>query len=143
MLDESEYKRWFETAKRNLESSRGDLERGDYNWACFKAQQAAEMAVKALLHGLGMPAYGHSISKLLEQLRDKGFSVDEDLMQAAKTLDKYYVPTRYPNAWSEGMPYDYYTRLDADKAIEHAQRILLWVDGVWKQLKKECSLEVR
>jgi len=101
LLDESEYRRCFENAKHSLGSSRGDLERGDYNWACFKAQQAAEMAVKVLLYGLGVPAYGHSISKLLEQLRDRRSNISEDLVQAAKTLDKYYVPIRYPNAWSE------------------------------------------
>jgi HEPN domain-containing protein len=65
MLDESEYSRWIKSSKRTLDSPGGDLERGDYNWVCFKAQQAAELAVEALLHGLGMPAYGHSVSKLL------------------------------------------------------------------------------
>nr|MDO8063122.1 HEPN domain-containing protein [Candidatus Freyrarchaeum guaymaensis] len=44
----------------------------------------------------------------------------EALLQAAKTLDKYYVPTRYPNAWVEGAPEDYYTREDAGNAIKHA-----------------------
>ena len=93
MLDEREFERWFEAAKRGLESARGDLDRGDYNWACFKAQQAAELAVKGLLHGLGMPAYGHSVSRLLRQLEEKGLAASEDIVQAAKDLDKYYVPT--------------------------------------------------
>ena len=93
MLDEREFERWFEAAKRGLESARGDLDREDYNWACFKAQQAAELAVKGLLHGLGMPAYGHSVSRLLRQLEEKGLAASEDIVQAAKDLDKYYVPT--------------------------------------------------
>jgi len=93
VLDEREFERWFEAAKRGLESARGDLDRGDYNWACFKAQQAAELAVKGLLHGLGMPAYGHSVSRLLRQLEEKGLAASEDIVQAAKDLDKCYVPT--------------------------------------------------
>ena len=117
MLDETEYSRWISSAKKTLESARGDLNRGDYNWACFKAQQAAEMAVKALLHGLGLPAYGHSISKLLINLRSKGLQVSNDIINLAKSLDKYYIPTRYPNAWVEGTPYDYYTVEDAESAI--------------------------
>jgi len=137
LLDEREFERWFEAAKKSLESARGDLDRGDYNWACFKAQQAAELAVKGLLHGLGMPAYGHSISKLLRQLEGKGLAVSEDVVQVAKSLDKYYVPTRYPNAWSEGAPHDYYTKLDASQAIDQAQQVLSWVDGTWRRLKKE------
>ncbi|MEM4535841.1 MAG: HEPN domain-containing protein [Nitrososphaerota archaeon] len=68
MLDGSEFSRWISMVKKTIDSSRGDLERGDYNWACFKAQQSAEFAVKALLHGLGLEAYGHSISSLLLKL---------------------------------------------------------------------------
>jgi HEPN domain-containing protein len=136
LLDEREFERWFEAAKRSLESAEGDLDRGDYNWACFKAQQAAELAVKGLLHGLGMLAYGHSVSKLLQQLEGKGLAVGGDLLQAAKSLDKYYVPTRYPNAWSEGSPHHYYTKVDASQAIDQAQEVLSWVDGTWRQLKR-------
>jgi len=96
LLDGSEFSRWINMVKKTIDSSRGDLERGDYNWACFKAQQSAEFAVKALLHGLGLEAYGHSISSLLLKLpRELSPSI---IMQEAKTLDKYYVPTRYPNA---------------------------------------------
>jgi len=136
MLDESEYSRWISSAKRTLESAFGDLRRGDYNWACFKAQQAAEMAVKALLHGLGLPAYGHSISKLLINLRSKGLQVSNDIINLAKSLDKYYIPTRYPNAWVEGTPYDYYTVEDAESAIRYAKSIIEWVEEVWRYLRR-------
>lgn len=66
LLDEPEYRRRLEAATNTLESGRGDMERGDHNWACFKAQQAAEPAVKSLLHGLGRPTYGHSVARLLD-----------------------------------------------------------------------------
>jgi len=124
------------SSKKTLESARGDLNRGDYNWACFKAQQAAEFAVKALLHGLGEPSYGHSISRLLKKA-PKGVSVPGDVMQAAITLDKYYVPTRYPNAWSEGIPSEYYSRKDGEEAIVCAEKIISWVEDTWKSLKRE------
>ena len=54
--------------KKTLLSAEGDLGRGDYNWACFKAHQAAGYAVKALLHGLGLTPKGHSISLLLHNI---------------------------------------------------------------------------
>ena len=137
MLDEPEYLRWLNSAKKTLESAHGDLDRGDYNWACFKAQQAAEAAIKALLHGLGIPAYGHSISRLLTGIKSKEVPVPEDVIEYAKTLDKYYVPTRYPNAWAEGMPHEYYTRKDANNAIRYAGNIIVWVEETWKYLKRE------
>ena len=61
MLGYEEYSRWMTTSKETLDSARGNLSRGDYNWSCFKAQQAVEFAVKALLYGLGEPPYGHSV----------------------------------------------------------------------------------
>jgi len=139
VLDEEEYLRWVRSAESTLRSARGDWERGDYNWACFKAQQAAEFAVKGLLHGLGLPAYGHSVSKLLERLPESlGANC---LIGEAKVLDRCYVPTRYPNAWAEGTPADYYMREDAENAIKYAERIIRWVDEKWRSLRKEGGLE--
>ncbi|MEM2925964.1 MAG: HEPN domain-containing protein [Candidatus Bathyarchaeia archaeon] len=137
MLDEEEYERWIKSSKRTLDSAKGDCERGEYNWVCFKSHQSAELAVKALLHGLGLHAYGHSISGLLAR---KGLRIPQEILQGAKTLDKYYVPTRYPNAWVEGSPEDYYTHKDAKEAIEYAEAIIKWVEEIWKSLKEERSL---
>jgi HEPN domain-containing protein len=139
MLDNSEYSRWLSMARRTIESAYGDLDRGDYNWACFKAQQAAEFAVKALLYGIGSPAYGHSIAKLVMIVKSIGVQVSDEILEYAKTLDKYYVPTRYPNAWAEGMPYEYYTKLDATNAIKYSECIISWVEDVWRYLKRGGS----
>lgn len=136
MLDETEYDRWIRASKGTLRSARGDLQRKDYNWACFKAQQAAEFAVKALLHGLGLPAYGHSISGLISTIL-KDLDVKQEVIQAAKTLDKYYVPARYPSAWAEGIPEEYYTKQDAENAIRCAEEVIGWVEDSWRLLKGE------
>jgi len=136
MFDEVEYLRWLNSARKTLESAHGDLERGDFNWACFKAQQSAEIATKALLYGLGVPAYGHSVSKLLSSIRFKEVSVSDKVLGCAKALDKYYIPTRYPNAWVEGAPHEYYTKEDADNAITCAKIIIEWVEETWKSLKR-------
>jgi len=135
MFDEEEYCRWMKASIRTLESAKGDLNRGDYNWACFKAHQAAEFAVKALLHGLGLSAYGHSVSGLLMKMPNDLEA--EKVLQEAKTLDKYYIPTRYPNAWVEGAPEDYYTREDGEKAVDYAEKVINWVEDSWRLLKKE------
>ncbi len=51
----------------------------------------------------------------------KNLKIKRKIMQAAKALDKHYVPTRYPNAWVEGLPEDYYTKEDAKDAIKYAE----------------------
>lgn len=136
MLDHVEYERWMAAARATLNSAHGDLERGDYNWACFKAQQAGELAVKALLHGIGAPRAGHSITLLLERLRETGLEPPGNIVECAQLLDKMYIPTRYPDAWSEGPPHIYYNRGDAGEAISCAARIIQWVDGLWRRYSK-------
>ena len=121
--DEEEYERWMKQAKNTLLSSKRDKEAGDYNWSCFKAQQAAEFAVKALLYGIGLSAIGHSLLKFLGDLEKKGIKIDE-IKRCARTLDRHYIPTRYPNFHPEGAPLDYYTEEDARRAIEYAEEVI-------------------
>ncbi len=139
MLDEREYLRWMRSSERTLSSAVADAEREDFNWACFKCQQAAEFAVKALMRGLGLPSYGHSLSRLITETKERLGSIELEIVEAAKALDKYYVPTRYPNAWAEGGPEEYYIRADAESAIRFARQIISWVVEKWKSLKGEGS----
>lgn len=140
MLDHSEYRRWMASAQRTLDSARRDIVHGDYNWACFKAHQAAEKALKALLWGIGRPTPGHSLVHLLQAImRETGASVPEEVVEAASRLSKHYVPTRYPDAWSEGIPEDYYTRREAEEAVQAASLIIDWVAGAWKRLSRSVG----
>ena len=133
MLDRDEAERWLKAAKRTLESAKGDLERGDYNWACFKAQQAAELAVKGLLISAGMPRFGHSVLRLVRELsRALGFVLEDEIVECSAYLDKLYIPTRYPDAWAEGEPGEYYTRNDALKALACSKRIIGLAEDILK-----------
>ena len=130
MLDEKEYNRWINQAKHTLKSAIRDAEAGDYAWACFKAQQAAEYALKALLWGTGRPSYGHALIRLA---REAGLA-DKVLEESAR-LDKYYTAPRYADMWSEGSPHEYYTKSEASEAIKYAQKIITHVEKEWRKLK--------
>ena len=114
---------WMDQAKGDLDHARNDLEDGFYEWACFSTQQAADKAVKAVFQALGQEAWGHSVADLWREL-DKSHSLPEDLIDVALELDKAYIPTRYPNAHPSGSPRTRYTRTEATRLIEHAERIL-------------------
>lgn len=129
MLDKEEYERWIVSAKQTLESARVDLNSEFYNWACFKSQQAAELAVKAYLYGIGQPKAGHSISYLLSLLK-----APQEIIDKAKYLDKLYIPTRYPDAWSSGSPSFYYTKNEAEEAIKYAEDIIKFIEEEWKKI---------
>lgn len=114
---------WMRQAVRDLAHAEASLSQGDYEWACFAAQQAAEKAVKALYESRNMEAWGHSVSRLLEHLPED-LKPAASLLDKAKELDRHYIPTRYPNLHSEGAPLDYYTRSDAERAVEQAREVV-------------------
>lgn len=113
---------WLAQAGHDLAHARHALADTDYDWACFAAHQSAEKAVKALVLFLNGEGWGHAISRLLQDLSHK-LTAPEDLIEAARRLDKHYIPTRYPNGFDAGAPYDYYTAGEAQQAIEDAERI--------------------
>ena len=114
---------WLRQALRDLDHAEKSLEMGDYEWACFAAQQAAEKAVKALYQALGIEVWGHAVSRLLASLPAE-HKPPSELIEAAKELDRHYLSTRYPNLHPEGAPMDYYSRVDAERAISHAKKII-------------------
>ena len=114
---------WIKQAKRDLEVAKKLFRDEIFEWACFISQQAAEKAVKAVFQRLNANAWGHSIFDLLRVLSKKIY-IDEELFECAKTLDKYYIPTRYPNSFESGCPYEYFTRRDAEDAIICSRRIV-------------------
>jgi HEPN domain-containing protein len=97
-----------------------------YEWACFAAQQAADKALKGLAEYLGGEPWGHSVTVLLGSLGAK-VEVAAGLTEAGKRLDKHYIPTRYPNGFDRGAPTDYYTREEAQAAVNDAIAILEFV----------------
>ncbi len=119
---------WLAQAKRDLNHAVHACEDEDFEWSCFSAQQGAEKAVKAVFLYLHGESWGHSVFALLKALGDK-LEVSERLIEAAKNLDKHYIPTRYPNGFDSGTPGDYYTQKDAQEAIKNAREIIEFCEG--------------
>jgi len=117
---------WFRQSLRDLEHAKVSVGSGHYEWACFAAQQAAEKAVKALFQKLGVEVWGHSVSKMLEQLPE-AHRPREELIDMAKSLDKGYISTRYPNTHPEGSPMDFYTKEEAERMVLYAEQIIGFV----------------
>ncbi len=117
---------WLNQALRDLHHAFLSRENGDHEWACFAAHQAAEKAVKALHLYWGQEAWGHVVSKLLQEL-PKEILVDEQLVEKAKVLDNFYIPARYPNGHPEGAPFEHYGPLQSEEAIKYAGEIVEFV----------------
>lgn len=119
---------WFRQAEADLRHARNAREDGDHEWACFAAQQSAEKALKAVIQMHGGEAWGHSVTILAGDLRDR-LDLPDALVDAARRLDKHYIPTRYPNGFDAGAPTDYYTDQEAEAAISDAASILEFARG--------------
>jgi hypothetical protein len=52
VLDDVEYRRRREAGAEALSAARVQAEAGFHNWACFLAEQSAQLSAKGLLHGL-------------------------------------------------------------------------------------------
>jgi HEPN domain-containing protein len=116
-------KDWLEQARRDLDHGRYGASGGYHEWACFSAQLSAEKALKALYQHLRGQAWGHSVKRLVEGLAAQT-DVDASLLDCGRNLDRYYIPTRYPNGFDEGKPGDYYSESDSEQAISCADSII-------------------
>lgn len=114
---------WFRQAERDLQQAELSFKAGHHDWACFACHQAAEKAVEALHLSLGQEAWGHVVSRLLRELSER-IEVPEQLVDKARVLDAYYIPTRYPNGHPAGAPYEHYGALQSQEAIRYAREIL-------------------
>lgn len=123
-----ERERWFEQARRDLEAAEGNLSQGYWWVACFLSQQAAEKAVKAYLYGQGERlVLGHSVAQLVRDAATHD-ALFAGLGDTASKLDRFYIPTRYPNGLPGGIPADSYSEQDARQAIDLARQVLQSVE---------------
>jgi HEPN domain-containing protein len=119
-----EAKRWLAEATSDMDTARYLVEGRRFNTACFIAQQAAEKAVKAFLYGCGVEdPWGHSVDALIEDALTYDATL-ADIRDLGPVLDKYYIPTRYPNGLPGGIPSRAFTADDARQALNTADQIL-------------------
>lgn len=120
---------WLRQAEADLEHARHSLGPGHFEWACFAAQQSAEKAARAVHLSLGQEAWGHSVTELLDAFGASTPGMDGSLLDRARALDKLYIPTRYPNGLPAGAPADFFTKGEAEGAVDHAEAILAFCRG--------------
>jgi len=126
---DTESKRWLVQSKYDLVTSRWNAKGNLFAPACFWAQQSAEKAAKAYLYSKGERfVIGHSVAELLEKCKtyDKDFKA---LIPIGAFLDRFYIPTRYPNGLPGGVPAYVYRRKDSSEAIKMAQKVFDFISS--------------
>lgn len=142
-FDESEYTRWRRAAEESLRVARHNRDGGFHHAAVFHAEQAAQCALKGLLHavGAGGRARQHGLLSLADACTEAaGFDLSStDLRERLGGLARHYQTTRYPDALPEGTPADHYGPAAAGEAIATAERTVAAVDGSWTVLQAAMS----
>jgi HEPN domain-containing protein len=127
-----EGRRWLRQAAHDLEAARYNRQGGFHAVACFYAQQAAEKALKAFLFARGeRVVIGHSVAELCQSCSEYEKRFGELTVRIGK-LDRFYIPTRYPNGLPGGVPAEVYGEEDASEAIALASEIVGVVRGLLK-----------
>jgi len=123
----SEAKRWLKTAEDDLEAAVVLFENSKFPYSCFLAQQAGEKALKAVWFAEDADPWGHSVLKLIndfEQIDLAVYGLLRPLKGYASLLDKFYIPTRYPNGLPELTPAEVYSNGDAVSGLDAARKII-------------------
>jgi HEPN domain-containing protein len=119
--------RWLKTAEDDLDAAIVLEENGKFPQSCFHCQQAGEKAIKAIWYSIDEDPWGHSIRKLIDDLQHVDLQLYErltELKRPAMLLDRFYIPTRYPNGLPDMTPADAFVKEDAESCIEYAKMIL-------------------
>ncbi len=108
---------WLKQARNDLRYAVAALEDKFYSQVCFICQQGSEKALKSIFYRRGAEKiFTHSLHKLCQEL-----NINSKLMNAAKTLDLYYISARYPDALASGTPHEIFTESQAKEAIRLAR----------------------
>jgi HEPN domain-containing protein len=116
---------WLRLAREDLRMAEWAQSEAIHNQACFHAQQCAEKAVKAWLAHTGItPPRIHQLTVLVSLLPH---ALEDEDAAGLMLLDRFYVPTRYPDALpgslEDGLP----DESDAVEAVTTARAVLTTV----------------
>jgi HEPN domain-containing protein len=74
----------------------------------------------------GQEAWGHMVAKLLSELPE-GVAVPDALIDKGRVLDASYIPSRYPDSYPEGAPFEHFGPLQSEETLRYAGEIITFV----------------
>ena len=99
--------------------------------AAFHSQQAAEKALKAAcIVAIDEAPRTHVVNHLLDELAANGHEPTQGVREAARILERFYAPTRYPDALGGIDPNKVYVANDASQAITEAEIVIAFADVI-------------
>ena len=112
---------WLYFAKSDLTAAERLFEEAIYHLVCFHAHQAIEKVLKGALRNKeqNIPKT-HDIVLLFQRVRQPTLASSDDII----FVNRFYIPTRYPDTFPGALPEGLPTREDAQKALTIAKSVL-------------------
>lgn len=121
--EEKAVKNWFIMAEIDLRAAKAINKEGIFSAVCFHAQQVVEKILKGLiLYYENEVPKTHDLMLLLNKLI-KHQPDFKKYKENCEFLNKFYVPTRYPDAFPGSLPEGLPNKKDASESLEKAEKI--------------------
>jgi HEPN domain-containing protein len=131
--------RWYLQGAKDSKTAEKNAAAGDFEVSCFLLHQAGEKVLKAYLCLQGERSLGgHATTRLAARCGeyDERF---RGLLEPCSLLDLFYIPTRYPYAWPEGVPYEHFTLEHAQQAMDAFQELYRATYDTFKDLVEHVN----
>lgn len=120
---------WVAFAREDLRMAELAYSEGIWNQVCFHAEQCVEKLLKALLADEGLPVpQVHRLPDLLSRLAPASSAQLQAIEVNIRSLDRFYIPTRYPDALPGTLPTGLPGDLEATEALNVARNVASIVD---------------
>src|SRR3990170_192619 len=130
----TEARNWFVQAQSEFEDTLMLEKKRRFYLSLFLYQQATEKALKAFLFFKGEEElFTHSVKDLIDIAVD--YERVFENVKSAKDLDRYYIPTRYPNGLAGNVPAEFF---DKPEECESAQKLARSVINLVEKKIKEA-----
>ena len=122
---------WTDYASEDRRMAELALQEGIWNQVCFHAQQCVEKLLKATLaeQGTTIPQV-HRLVDLLGRVNPTTATALTPHASDIRSLDRFYIPTRYPDALPGALPTGLPGEQDATMALATATTIVAIIDQI-------------
>ena len=113
---------WVEFAVEDLKMAKLAMKEKIYNQVCFHSQQAVEKIFKGYLETKNvLPPKTHKLTDLISLINN---GIIKKFKNEIILLDRFYIPTRYPDALPGSLPIGLPKEKDAKDSLETAIKIV-------------------
>jgi len=118
--------RWLYFADEDLQMAQLGYGAGIWNQVCYHSQQAAEKMLKSMMTNRH-PPQTHRLSELCRLVN---ITLPNELQESVVLLERFYIPTRYPDALPGSLESGLPNQADADEALKTANSLREFVSGL-------------